>query len=184
MDARFQKFIPTVLKHEGWDKFTLDPDDPGGATKWGISLLFLKDVGDLNKDGWRDGDINRDGVVNWLDIKGMTQEQAEALYYSHFYVGEAWPRITSDALAFKCFDIGVNIGPGRTAKILAQALMEIGESSVADYRLDDNELAGINNYPNLLYPEFIWRMEDFYKSRNKPKYLNGWLNRLKDNPFL
>ena len=36
-DKVLDKFFNHLMKCEGWDKVTNDPDDPGGLTKYGIS---------------------------------------------------------------------------------------------------------------------------------------------------
>lgn len=45
----FEDFVKVILKHEGG--YVDHPNDPGGATKYGISLRFLQKNGiDLNLD--------------------------------------------------------------------------------------------------------------------------------------
>lgn len=182
MDARFLKFIPTVFEHEGFGKFTDDKRDPGGATKYGISLLFLSGLQDLDKDGWRDGDLNRDGKVDAQDIHSLNLPISQQLYHDYFWKNEGWPKLTNDVLSFKGLDLGVNIGPGRVSWIFAECLMGINEMAVADYKLDADEIAGLNKYALAIWPKFLIKMEDFYRSRNKPEFLTGWLNRLNHFP--
>ena len=77
--------IVTIL--EGGDKFVDHPDDPGGATKYGISLAFLKHArADFDNDGVLDtGDINGDGVIDHLDIRALTKDHQAALIREAFW---------------------------------------------------------------------------------------------------
>ncbi len=75
--------------------------DPGGATKYGISLAWASRVGlDLNGDGRTDRD----------DIRLIDPETARSLYRVHFW---AEPRIDMlpEPLQEPVLDWGVNAGP-------------------------------------------------------------------------
>lgn len=63
--ANINKLAPILLKHEGGDKFTDDPTDKGGATKYGITEATWRRLGH-DKDG--DGDIDKDDV-RLLDLE-------------------------------------------------------------------------------------------------------------------
>jgi lysozyme family protein len=111
---RFEKFIRIILEHEG--RFSVDPDDPGGATNYGVSLRFLKnDLGML-------GDFDHDGDLDEQDIIVMTQEQAEDIYYEYFYLPLYIESLENEALALQLFDFGVNAGKSRAVKILQRVL--------------------------------------------------------------
>lgn len=56
--SNFDTAIITVLRHEGL--FVNDSDDAGGATHYGVSLRWLKSIGDLDNDGFVDGDLDHD----------------------------------------------------------------------------------------------------------------------------
>lgn len=78
MMSNFDLAIQTVLSHEG--SFVADPYDIGGATNYGISLRWLQSVGDIDKDSFLEGDLNKDGTVDIKDIKKIDQKQAIEFY--------------------------------------------------------------------------------------------------------
>lgn len=84
--------------------------DTGGLTNFGISFTFIKD---------RHIDVNGDGVVSEADIRGMSVEQADQLYETHFWQPLGCDALP-DALALAVYDSGVNQGKGWALKALAQ----------------------------------------------------------------
>jgi lysozyme family protein len=67
--------------------FVDDRADRGGATKYGISLRFLKAEGaiDANHDGFADFDLDMDGDIDGADIRNLTMSEAVALYHRCFW---------------------------------------------------------------------------------------------------
>lgn len=74
----FNAALADVLKHEGG--YSDHKADLGGATHFGISLRFLKQLPDLA------GDINGDGHINVLDIQQMTAAHAAEFYRQYFWL--------------------------------------------------------------------------------------------------
>jgi lysozyme family protein len=110
--ANYDEALKTILVHEGGAEFTDDPADPGGATKYGISLRFLKEHGiDLDHDG----DIDAD------DVKGLSVEDSARLYKQYFWNLVHGDDFASQAMATKLFDMAVNMGPGRAIHIAQES---------------------------------------------------------------
>lgn len=86
--------------------------DPGGLTRWGVTLRTLRALG---------LDFTDDGTVDRADLAAMTIAEARAVYRQHY-----WQAISADqlppALALVCYDAAVNAGPGRAARFLQRAL--------------------------------------------------------------
>jgi lysozyme family protein len=89
--------ITFVLQQEGG--YTLDPNDPGGETNFGISKKAYPNV----------------------DIKNLTAEQAKAIYKTDY-----WQACSCDDLprawAIAVFDTGVNQGVGKARRLMQIAL--------------------------------------------------------------
>jgi lysozyme family protein len=69
--ANFEKAMMYTAKYEGMDKYTDDPLDSGGATKYGISINFAEDTDDFELF-----DMDNDGDIDKEDIKLLTKEVA------------------------------------------------------------------------------------------------------------
>lgn len=111
--ADFKKAIKVVLDHEGG--FSNDPDDPGGATKFGISLRFLKTIGEF-------GDFDGDGDIDVDDIKLLTIERSSFIYQREWWNRHRYNLINDDEIATKILDWSINMGSVRAHKIIQRAV--------------------------------------------------------------
>ena len=113
--ANFKFAFDYTAPHE-WNlrhNYTNLPNDPGGPTKFGITLRTWRDkMGSL-------GDVNHDGVVDAKDILALNEDGAERFYQRFFWI---WQDIQSDVVAAKCYDIGVNLGPSTAVEYLQTTL--------------------------------------------------------------
>jgi lysozyme family protein len=57
MHGNLSTVFETIMHAEGGERFVNHPQDPGGATKWGVSLRLARRLGlDLDQDGDVDAD--------------------------------------------------------------------------------------------------------------------------------
>lgn len=108
--ADFDRAQAKVEEYEGgWSNHKADP---GGMTKWGVTLGTLKRL-------WRD--FTGDGRVDAADLRAMTPAQAREIY-----LNEYWRKSGCDMLpgplAFLVHDSAVNQGPKRAGTCLQLAL--------------------------------------------------------------
>jgi lysozyme family protein len=170
--SSFALAIPHVLRHEGG--WVDDPDDPGGATNYGISLRFAKGEG-LDFDG--DGDVDAD------DVRGLTQAQAGEVYRERFWERHGYEQIADQRIAAKVFDTCVNVGPIRAHRFLQRALCAVGCPVATDGVLGPKTIAATNRAePATLVVELIREQANFYRTlaELKPrlaKFLGGWMRR-------
>lgn len=119
MSDTFLWAVNEILRHEGG--LSNDPNDPGGATNFGISLRFALKIGDLDGDGRPDLDIDGDGDVDVHDIRALPRATAIDLYRTHFWMPAHCDRMPGP-IALAVFDATVNQGRGPAITLLQEAL--------------------------------------------------------------
>jgi lysozyme family protein len=172
--SNFYLAIQKVLTQEGF--FSNDPRDSGGATKYGISLRFLKGIGQI------DGDIDLDGDVDIDDIKKMSEKEAVAIYKKYWWEKYRYERIISQEISTKIFSLSVNMGHTQAHKCAQRAIRAATINKIEDDGiLGEITIGAINKAkPDILLASIKSEAAGFYRSLNKPYYINGWLNRAYD----
>jgi lysozyme family protein len=95
--------------------FVNDPDDPGGATNFGVTIHTMRNLG---------LDLNRDGIVNVADVRVLTKEQAIEIFEEHYFVKPLIAMLPRPLQA-SVFDMYVNAG-ANAVKILQRLLRDMG----------------------------------------------------------
>jgi lysozyme family protein len=108
-----------IVAREGG--YVNDPDDPGGATKHGVTIGTMARLG---------MDLDGDGRITPADVKRLDEDQAVEIFLEHYY---ARPRISAlpEALQPSVFDMYVNAG-AHAVRILQRLLGELGEPVAVD----------------------------------------------------
>lgn len=178
----FDIAIIPVLDHEGG--FVNNPNDPGGATNWGVSLRWLKSLGDMDGDGWMDGDLDHDGDVDIDDVRNMTQKEAVRFYFTHFWAKYRYYLIPDQRVATKVFDLTVNMGSRQSHKLLQRATRSLGHHIADDGIIGPITLRTINQCDiNVLLAAQRSEAAGFYrmlialKPHKRSEYEDGWLRR-------
>lgn len=172
-----------VAKWEGG--FFEHPADPGGATMYGVSLMFLKSLDLIEGDIDGDGDIDRD------DVLAITRDAAKRIFRRHFWdkprAGELPPLV---AMCF--YDLAVNAGTGRAALVLQEGINTLYPNAIAKLapnvgpltRAWSNQAATGGRQLELCHACLDQRANWYRRLANaKPKsaaFLKGWLNRTAD----
>ncbi|MFK7835090.1 MAG: holin-associated N-acetylmuramidase [Sulfitobacter sp.] len=110
-----------------------DPDDPGGATKFGVTIHTMQRLG---------LDLTGDGRVNAADVRTLSRAQAVDIFIKHYFER---PRIAAlpKPLQPTVFDMYVNAG-GNAVKILQRLLGEMGIKVSVDGVLGPQSIAAVS----------------------------------------
>ncbi|GGF70901.1 hypothetical protein GCM10011402_24340 [Paracoccus acridae] len=108
-----------IVAREGG--YVNDPDDPGGATNYGVTVGTMKSLG---------LDLNKDGRVDATDVKMLTRAQAQQIFVEHYF---RRPRLAElpPAVQASVFDMYVNAGTN-AVKILQRLVARMGFAATAD----------------------------------------------------
>ena len=117
-----------IVAREGG--YVNDPDDPGGATKYGVTIHTMRRLG---------LDLTGDGRVTEADVQRLTRDQATDIFVEHYY---RRPRIAElpEALQPSVFDMYVNAG-SNAVKVLQRLLNEMGHDLNVDGALGPISIA-------------------------------------------
>jgi lysozyme family protein len=178
VNATFEAAIGTVLKHEGG--FVNNPADPGGATNYGVSLRYLKNLGHELSD------INHDGVVDERDIRQMSLTNACTIYKQEWWDRFKYGSFSWQDIATKVFDTAVNVGSTHAHQFLQKAINQVGHSALTvDGVLGEKTFSAVNSFqPVLCIQNYRAIQLQFYKdltvrNPNLIQFLHGWENRAK-----
>ena len=155
--AFFEIYADKVIEFEGGDKLVLDPDDPGGATKFGIAQRYHPGV----------------------DVTKLTLNGARAIYKTNYWDKLKCSQFEPDnpGLAFLAFDVAINPGPSWASVNLQKALGvdpdgQIGQKTIGAARRADAD--AILRLTALRLEAY----EDRVRANPiKKKYADGWRNR-------
>lgn len=117
-----------IVQREGG--FVDDPDDPGGATKYGVTIHTMRRLG-LDLDG--DGDVDR------ADVRRLEVADAVGIFVRHYFDRPLIGRLPAPLHA-TVFDMYVNAG-GNAIRILQRLLIAFGQDLVVDGVLGPQSLA-------------------------------------------
>lgn len=175
----FRQALAFVLLHEGV-RYVADPADPGGATKFGISLRELQALGHL--DGL-DLDFNHDGHIDAADIAALTEDEAADIYLRAYWDKYGYGQIVDPRVACKVFDLAVNMGPGQAHRLAQRAIRAAWFPVTEDGVFGARTLSSVNAARgDVLLAALKSEAAGFYRwlASAKPplgKFLDGWLTR-------
>ena len=127
-NLQVRQMAEEIVAREGG--YVNDPDDPGGATKYGVTIHTMRRLG-LDLDG--------DGAVTAEDVKRLSRAQAVEIFLQHYFLK---PRIAElpAALHATVFDMYVNAG-SNAVKILQRLLNQLGEDVGVDGAIGPQTIA-------------------------------------------
>lgn len=132
---------------------TLDIDDPGGETNWGISKRSYPDV----------------------DIKNLTRDGARAIYLRDFWSALA---DADDAIKFQVFDFAVNGGLSVAIRKLQAAINVADDGHWGQISMSALAAMEVND---VLLRFNAQRLHYYTRLKNWPRYGAGWTARVANN---
>ncbi|MGB1829412.1 MAG: holin-associated N-acetylmuramidase [Paracoccaceae bacterium] len=102
-----------IVHREGG--YVFHPNDPGGATKYGVTLATLRQLG---------LDINDDQIIDEQDVKDLSSEKAVDIYVEHYF-NKPNISLLPDIVHENVFDMYVNSGR-RAVRLFQQLLCDMG----------------------------------------------------------
>ncbi|MDA9865372.1 holin-associated N-acetylmuramidase [bacterium] len=117
-----------ILQREGG--YVNDPDDPGGATNFGVTVHTMRRLG---------LDMNDDGRVDAADVRQLSRAEAKRIFIEHYFHR---PKISKLPVALHAtvFDMQVNAG-SHAVKILQRLLGKMGFPVTVDGKIGPKTIA-------------------------------------------
>ncbi len=156
----FQSAVKIVLELEGGARLSLHPKDPGGLTKYGISLRAHPELGEEG-------------------IRSLTEEQAIYIYRRKYW-NPLKVRRFSPRLSLPLFDAAVNHGLRKAGELLQEALNRLGADLKVDGVLGEKTVKAAKSYaPKRVLEAFLVERLRFYKSLESYNVFGfGWEKRI------
>jgi lysozyme family protein len=121
-----------IVTREGG--FVNDPDDPGGATNFGVTIHTMRRLG---------LDLTGDGQVDISDVRSLTRAQAVDIFIKHYFERPLIGDLPTPLQA-SVFDMYVNAG-GNAVKILQRLLREMGFDVAVDGALGPQSIGAVRD---------------------------------------
>lgn len=152
----FDEAFHLLLGHEG--EFSDHPDDPGGATRWGVTQRVAREFGYKG------------------DMRDFPVEHAKTIYKLQY-----WDRVRADelpkAIRYHVFDAAVNSGGGQAIRWLQRALGVADDGKIGPVTLAAANAAE----PEQLKRRMLAQRLRFMTSlQNWPSFSRGWARRIAD----
>ena len=172
--ANIDKLIPHIIKWEGGSKFTNDPLDRGGATKYGITIGTLQGI---------KYDTNRDGKVSVDDVKALTYDDFKYILKSQYW--DRWKADMIENQSIANLVVDWLWGSGKHGIFIPQRLLGVpADGIVGNVTINALNRTNQRNIYNKVWQARKQFYLDIVKSNpSQSKWLHGWLNRLNDLKF-
>lgn len=118
----------SIVRREGG--YVNDPDDPGGATKYGVTIHTLRRLG---------LDLTGDGQVSQDDVRALSEDDALRIFVDHYFRRPGIGHLP-EPLRPSVFDMYVNAG-SNAVKILQRLLPRFGHVVAVDGQIGPQTIA-------------------------------------------
>lgn len=157
--------IDEIITREG-KKYTNDPADRGGPTKFGITLATLRDY-------------HHDDAVTAEEVEDLTEDEAKRIYRALFVDRPKFALIANDNIRAFLVDWGVNSGPKRPIKAL-QGLVGVPADGILGTFTASKANSADQRW---LYNALIQARMEFVDAivahdPTQERFIKGWHNRI------
>ncbi|VGA26100.1 glycosyl hydrolase 108 family protein [Klebsiella pneumoniae] len=127
----FSKISSVILQHEGG--YVNDPNDRGGETNMGITIATWR--------AYAPSDLGIEATTNTL--RNMTKEQAEIIYYNHYWEPKGFCKLETIKIALMLYDWTITSGRAVT-QVRKMLHNEYNINLVVSNTMDDDMIHCIN----------------------------------------
>ncbi|MFO8127026.1 holin-associated N-acetylmuramidase [Yoonia sp.] len=172
-----------IIAREGG--YVNDADDPGGATKYGVTIHTMRRLG---------LDLTQDGRVDDADVRVLTRAHAVSIFVEHYFRAPRIDRLPVPLQA-SVFDMYVNSG-ANAVKILQRLLIEMRITVAVDGVIGPKTIAAAKRAmqaaPDHLVDAYGIARRDYYYdlaerrpasrkfARRRDGGKGGWIRRAED----
>lgn len=168
--SSFERSFAYLIKDEG-TKFTDDPRDAGGATKFGVTKKSY--------ESWLGRGVEK------VDIMNLTLEDAGKFYAERYWAPLSCGEIGSQAVATCLFDSGVLYGISTCAMLAQKALNRCGFLVTVDASIGPSSVDALNSVKDDAFLKafsdlLLERIDGIIKLRPEDEaFRKGWTARAK-----
>ncbi len=173
----FSKISSVILQHEG--RYVNDPNDRGGETNMGITIATWR--------AYAPSDLGIEATTNTL--RNMTKEQAEIIYYNHYWEPKGFCKLETIKIALMLYDWTITSGRAVT-QVRKMLHNEYNINLVVSNTMDDDMIHCINAIEDQeqLLSRIAEVRKEYYRSltitngepNTQVRFLTGWINRVND----
>ncbi|EPK6857381.1 glycoside hydrolase family 108 protein, partial [Klebsiella pneumoniae] len=170
----FSKISSVILQHEGG--YVNDPNDRGGETNMGITIATWR--------AYAPSDLGIEATTNTL--RNMTKEQAEIIYYNHYWEPKGFCKLETIKIALMLYDWTITSGRAVT-QVRKMLHNEYNINLVVSNTMDDDMIHCINAIEDQeqLLSRIAEVRKEYYRSltitngepNTQVRFLTGWINR-------
>lgn len=110
--------------------FVNHPKDPGGATKYGITISTLA--------RWRGQPVTVD------DVRALSPAEAIEIFHAWYWLESGCDKLSQPLITCLIFDVAVLFGPGVAALFAQKAAMDCGYPIAVDGQIGPESMAALN----------------------------------------
>ena len=159
--SNFDEILAVILKHEGG--YVDHPDDPGGATNYGITHRTLGAY------------LGRD--VTKRDVREVSPETVKAIYQQEYWDKIQGDRLLNRGVALVLFDYAVNSGVSRAVLVLQRIVGVTPDGTFGSITLRNTNSTG----PGLIIDAITEERRGFLRRLKTYKtFGKGWEKRVTD----